>query len=82
MMETIKNLWRYVLYAIIEYVTLDPRFDRVRTHHFVILNHFCHDSKISFPFKLFTSMNKAISSFKKKETVNLALHEGLFASNS
>ena len=75
--ETIKNLWRYVLYGIIEYVTLDPRFDRVRTHHFVILNQFRHDSKISFPFYLFTSMNRVISSFKKKATVNPALHEGL-----
>lgn len=76
-MEMIKKLWRFVHYAIIEYVTLDPRSDRVRTHHFVILNHFFYKSKISFPFYLFTSMNKAISSFKKKDTTNLALHEGL-----
>lgn len=75
--DTIKKLWRYVLYAVIEYITLDPRFDRVRTHHFVILNHFRHGSKISFPYYLFNSMNKAISSFKKKATVNPALHEGL-----
>lgn len=77
-MEMIKKLWRFVLYAIIEYVTLDPRSDRVMTHHFVILNHFRHKSKISFPFYLFTSMNKAISSFKKKATVNPSFHEGLF----
>ena len=75
--ETIKKLWRYVLYSIIDYITLDPRFDRVRTHHFVILNHFRHGIKISFSFYLFNSMDKAISSFKKKATVNLALHEGL-----
>ncbi len=48
-----------------------------RTHHFVILNHFHHKSRISIPFYLLTSMNKAISSFKKKATVNRALHEGL-----
>ena len=75
--ETIKKLWRYVLYAVIEYITLDPRFDRVRTHHFVILNHFRHGVKISLPFYLFNSMNKAISSFKKKVSANPALHEGL-----
>jgi len=75
--DSIKKLWRYVLRAIIEYITLDPRFYWARTHHFVILNHFCHDSKISFPFYLFTSMNKAISSFKKKPIVNPTLHEGL-----
>ena len=75
--DTIKKLWRYVLYAVIEYITLDPRFDRVRTHHFVILNHFRHGVKISFPFYLFNSMNKAITSFKKKASANPALHEGL-----
>jgi hypothetical protein len=36
--DSIKKLWRYVLHTIIEYITLDPRFDRVRTHHFVIFN--------------------------------------------
>ena len=38
--DSMKKRWRYVLRAIIEYITLDPRFDRARTHHFVILNHF------------------------------------------
>ncbi len=75
--ETIKKIWRYVLYALIDYVTLDPRFDQVRTHHFVILNHFHHKKRISIPFYLLTSLNKEISSSKKKATVNLALHEGL-----
>ena len=76
-MESIKNLWRYVLHAIIEYITLDPRFDHVRTHHFILLNHFWHGSKISFPYYFLTSRSKAVSSFKKKPTINLALHEGL-----
>lgn len=75
--ESIKKIYKYVLRAIIEYVTLEPWFDRVRTHHFVILNHFHHNSKISFPYYLFTSMNKAITSYKKKATINPALHEGL-----
>lgn len=39
-LESIKKLWQYVLKAIIEYITMDPRFDRVRTYHFVLLNHF------------------------------------------
>lgn len=77
-MDSIKKLWRYVLRASIEYITLDPRFDRVRTHHFFLLNHFHHESKIYFPYYLFTSMSKAITSFKKKPTVNHALQEGLF----
>ncbi len=76
-MESVKKFWRYVLHAIIEYITLDPRFDRVRTYHFVLLNHFYHDIKISFLYYLFTSMNKAISSFKKKPSVNPTLYVGL-----
>ena len=75
-MDSIKNLWRYVLCIVIEYITLDPRFDRVQTHHFVLLNHFWHASKISFPYYLLTSMSNAVSSFKKNLTVNPALHEG------
>lgn len=49
----------------------------MRTHYFVLLNHFRHDIKISFPYYLFTSMSKAISRFKKKPSMNPALHEGL-----
>ena len=59
-MESIKNLWRYVLSVIIEYISLDTRFNMVRTHHFVLLNHFRHGIKISFPFYLFTFMSKGI----------------------
>lgn len=76
-MESIKKLWRYVLKILIEYITLDPRFDRIRTHHFVLLNHFRHGIKISFPFYLYTSMSKNIEGFKKLPVKNLALHKGL-----
>lgn len=76
-MESIKKLWRYVLRIIIEYFTLDPRFDRIRSHHFVILNHFRHVVKILFPFFPFTSMSKSIEGYKNKPINNPALHEGL-----
>ena len=76
-MESIKKLWRYVLRVIIEYFTLDSRFDGIRTHHFVLLNHFRHRVKNFVPFYLFTSMSKGIEGFKRKPTANLALHEGL-----
>lgn len=75
-MEFIKKL-RYVLRAIIKYISLDTIFNRVRTHHFVLLNHFRHGINISFPFYLFTSMSKGIEGFKKKPTANPTLHEGL-----
>ena len=76
-LDSMKKWWRYVLRAIIEYITLDPRFDRACTHHFVLLNHFWHNVKISFPFYLLTSMSKAVDNFKKKPIVNPTLHEGL-----
>ena len=74
-MESIKKLWRYVLRVIIEYISLDTRFDRFGTHHFILLSHFMHGIKISFPFYLFTSMRKGIEGFKKKPTANPTLHE-------
>jgi hypothetical protein len=76
-MDSIKKLWRYVLRILIEYFTLDSRFDRIRTHHFVLLNHFRHVVKISFPFFLFTSMSKSIEGFNKKPITNPSLHNGL-----
>ena len=63
---SIKKLWRFVLRAIISYITLDTRFDRIRTHHFVILNHFRYGTKISILFYLFFSTNKSIIDFKEK----------------
>ena len=75
--ESIKKIWRYVLRIIIEYVTLDPRFDRVRTHHFVLLNHFRHKVKIYFPLYIYTFMKKNIEGFNKCPVKNPALHEGL-----
>ena len=76
-MESIKKIWRYVLRVIIEYISLDSSFDRIRMHHFILLNNFRHGIKISFPFYLFTFMSKGIEGFKKKPTTNPSLHKGL-----
>ncbi len=76
-MESIKKLGRYVLRILTEYITLDSKFDRIRTHHFVLLNHFRHVVIISFPFFLFTSMSKNIEGFKRKPITNPTLDEGL-----
>ena len=75
--ESIKKIWGHVLRIIIEYITLEPRFDRVRIHHFVLLNHFRHKVKISFPFYIYTSMTKNIESYKKCPVKNPARHKGL-----
>ena len=65
------------MWAIIEFISLDTRFDRVRTNHFVLLNHFSYGVQVSFCFYLFSSMNKNILWYKKKPSANISLHEGL-----
>ena len=61
----------------IKYIMLDPRFDRSHTHHFVLLNHFWHNVKVSFPFYLLKSMSKAVERLKKNPIGSMTLHEGL-----
>ena len=74
--EGFKKIWRYVLRVFIEYISLDTRFDSIKTYHFVLLNHFRHGIKKLFPSYRFTSIKKGIEVFKKKPITNLALHEG------
>lgn len=71
-LASIKKLWRFVLRAIISYITLDTRYERIHTHKFVILNHFKYGTKISITFYLFFS-----AGFKKKVYANPAFHKGL-----
>ncbi len=63
--------------VIIKYISLDTRYNRVRTHQFVLLNHFHYGVKVSFPFYFYSSMHKNIFWHKKKPTSNSSLHEGL-----
>lgn len=51
--KVIKLIWRRVLLAIMEFITLDGRFTRVYSYHFVILNHFRYKEKIFIPYYLF-----------------------------
>lgn len=76
-MEPIKKLWRYVLKAIISYITLDTRFDRIRMHHIVLLNHFRFDIKVSLPYYLYVSINKNILGLKRKSNASPTVNEGL-----
>lgn len=52
--------WRFVLFASIEYITLDGRFTRAYGHHFVLLNHFHHGERVSLPYYLACSMDHTI----------------------
>ena len=66
-----------MLQAIIYYVTLDTRFSRVFSHHFVLLNHFRHGIKVSIPFYLLSSLKDSIKGIREKTIANPPLHEGL-----
>lgn len=68
----IKKIWGWVLNTIMEYITVEGRFSRAHTYHFVLLNHFRHDKKVSLPYYLFRSLNK-----HSKNPSSPVLHCGL-----
>lgn len=75
--SSIKLLWRFVLRVIIKYIFLDTRFNCLCMNHFVLLNHFRYDAKISIPFFLYSSINENINDYKEKPISNPTFHEGL-----
>ena len=66
LLSSIKPLWRFMLHAIIKYITLDTRFDHLCTYHFMLLNHFRYGVKIAIPFYLYSSMNESINEYQEK----------------
>lgn len=62
-----------------KFFTLDGRFTKIYGHHFVLLNHFRHNEKISFPFYLLSSLSASIFDFKENPHVNPVLHQGLIS---
>ena len=51
-LASISQPWRFVLFVIMEYLTLDGRFTKLYGYHFMLANHFRHDVRINFPFYL------------------------------
>lgn len=75
--KVIKLIWHRVLFAIMEFITLDERFTRVYNYHFVILNHFRYKEKISIPYYLFCVLNVGIKDVISNPKTNPTMHEGL-----
>lgn len=69
--------WREVLFVIMCYITLDGRFTKVYSYHFVLLNHYRHDEKVNFPYFLLRSMNATIKAYKENPMGDTAMHQGL-----
>ena len=52
--------WRFMLFVIIEYLTLDGIFTKLYSYHFMLANHFRHGIRINFPFYLRQSLGLSI----------------------
>ena len=44
--------WWFILFVIMEYLTLDGRFTKCYIYHFMLANHFRHSVKINFRYYL------------------------------
>ena len=75
-LNQIKVIWRDVLSCLHEYFILDGRSKRVHKFHFIFLNHFHHNDRISFPFYLRFSLLHSLHAHRRKESHPI-LHEGL-----
>ena len=51
-LASISHPWRFVVFVIIEYLTLDGCFTKIYGHHFMLFNHFRHGIRINLPFYL------------------------------
>ena len=58
--NNISRPWRFVLFSLIEYITLDGHFTKIYGHHFILVNHFRNRVWINFPFYLRQSLGSTI----------------------
>ena len=49
---SISRPWRFVIFFVTEYLTLDGCFTKIFGHHFMLVNHFRYRVRISFLFYL------------------------------
>lgn len=62
--------------VIMRYITLDDQYASILSYHFMILNHFSHNKRISLPFYLLSSLeNNMVNQTKNSD--NRILHQGL-----
>lgn len=75
--KSISRPWRFVLFVLIKYTTLDGHFSKIYGHHFMLVNHFMHGVRINFPFYLMQSLDGSILSLQNDPNGDHACHEGL-----
>jgi len=69
--------WRFVLFVIMEYLTLDGRFMKCYGYHFMLASHFRHSVKINFPYYLKQSLSISVQAIQKDPNGEHVFHEGL-----
>lgn len=55
---------------------MEGHFTRAHTYHFVLLNHFRHEKRVSLPYYLFRSLSRSLNKHNKNPS-NPVLHYGL-----
>lgn len=73
----VNNFWCKIFKVVMEYVTIDGRFTKIYSYHFVLLNHFRHSIKIYFPYYLMCSLNDNLANHIKNPKVSPLAHQGL-----
>ena len=51
-LASVSRSYRFVLFVIIEYLTLDGHFTKLYGYHFMLVNHFRHSIRLNFLFYL------------------------------
>lgn len=74
---SISRPWRFILFVIMEYLTLDGQFTKLYGYHFMLANHFRHDVRINFPFYLKQSLSLSIQETQNDPNREHVFHEGL-----
>lgn len=58
------------------YITLEGFFSMINAYHFLMLNHFYHKKRISFPYYILASLDSSLKDHKRNPK-NLVFHVGL-----
>ena len=76
-LASVSQPWRFMLFSIMEYLTLDGMFTKLYGYHFMLANHFRHDVRINFPFYLRQSLSFSIHAIQNDPNGEHVCHEGL-----
>jgi len=74
--EELLGIWKDFVEVLMRYVILDGRYKRFHTYLFPLLNHFCNDIKVNFPYWIITFLEDSVQKIMVGDKV-LPLHQSL-----